>query len=125
MSIEINDKWRINWTSIEWNLENKKIVETGKHAGEEKWVAEGHYANPDQLQLAYASEKFRSEDIQTLEDMQKVAVSVREEILRLRGALDRQGGLLTKAEKYIDDLVQLNPGLDTPESEDKYRGEGQ
>ena len=43
------------------------------------------------------------------------------DMVQARNALNSKSRELEKAEEYIKELIELNPGLDTPESESKYK----
>ncbi len=137
MSIAINEKWRIGWDSMNWILQ-KKIVPK-KESDEVKWKDVGYYANTDQLVLSYAHTAVFEANPDDMQGIRDVCEQVRSEMRKssvemdesLRNHQKETGRLFRNIEtknreiKSLEDRLQLlhelNPGMDTPESEEKFK----
>lgn len=93
--IKLNDRFFIDFDSMNIMLKEKKIVQTGKNKGKEKLDTVGYYMTFDELANSMLKKCYLKEDdenIKSLKDIQNLMIELKNDITnQIKFLVDEKG----------------------------------
>jgi hypothetical protein len=95
MKIQLNENYRITSMPLNFILEERKVKQEGKQAGEEYWKTIGYYGNLDQLLFKLFNLRLQESNVEgiqnIIEEIKTAVIDIKQQIKLLENEANKEG----------------------------------